>query len=396
MVTFKKFPMSKFVKCNVKNVNELWDSRCYLLVVKLKKVKCKYYNSFISVNKCEDIKNPIVDNGRIISADEFKITLTEIDFKFILKSYNCEYEILESYSAKKDYLPKPFIEFILDKYVKKTEYKNVEGKEIEYNLEKQSFNSLYGMTVTNNNRDNVLYEPDFGWSEKELSNEQILEQLEKDEKKGFLSFSWGIYVTSIARNNLLENVLKLDKYVVYCDTDSIKLTEGFDIKVINDYNEEVKERIRKASKDLNIDIIKYMPKDIKGKSHPLGLFENETDETRKYTYDEFVTLGAKKYAVKINDEIKITVAGVPKSGAECLKSLEDFKEGFVFDYEHTNKNLLVYNDDMKPFTLTDYTGKQLKVTDKHGICLLPTTYVLGITEEYNDLIESSKRSIYKE
>ena len=38
--------------------------------------------------------------------------------------------------------------------------------------------------------------------------------LEKEKKKSFLSFAYGVWVTAYARNNLLRNVLKLDKYVV--------------------------------------------------------------------------------------------------------------------------------------------------------------------------------------
>jgi len=312
MVAFDNFPMSKFKKCYVKSEKDLWDNLCYILVVRFKNIKCKYYNNFISLNKCRNLKGSRVDNGRIISADELEITLTEIDFKFFLKAYECEYEIIESYYARKGYLPKQYIEFTLEKYIKKTQYKNVDGKEIEYNLEKQLFNSLYGMSVTNNIKDIVIFDNITGWEEIPLSNDEILNELEKEEKKGFLSFSWGIYVTSIARNNLLENVLKLDEYTIYCDTDSCKLKEGYNKKVIEDYNKEVMKRLQKASKDLEIDINKFMPKDIKGKKHPLGLFENETIEGKNFTYDEFITQGAKKYAVKINDEIKITVAGVPK------------------------------------------------------------------------------------
>lgn len=66
-----------------------------------------------------------------------------------------------------------------------------------------------------------------GWDEIPLKNEEILEQLEKEKKQGFLSFSWGVWVTAWARNNLLENLIKLDKYVVYADTDSLKLKERF-------------------------------------------------------------------------------------------------------------------------------------------------------------------------
>ena len=87
-----------------------------------------------------------------------------------------------------------------------------------------------------------------------------------------------------------------------------------------------------------------------------------------------------------------------KNGAKALKTLNDFKDNFVFDFKYTNKNLCVYNDDMKEFELTDYKGKKKIVNDKHGVILIPTTYELGKSEEYSNLIsdESSKRAIFKE
>lgn len=79
-----------------------------------------------------------------MQAEKIEIVLTDIDFKFILDTYNIEnYEIIESYYSKYDYLPKQFIEFILEKYVAKTEYKNVPDKELEYTKEKNKFNALY-------------------------------------------------------------------------------------------------------------------------------------------------------------------------------------------------------------------------------------------------------------
>ena len=105
------------------------------------------------------------DNGRIISADELEIVLTDVDFYFLLDSYKIEeYEIEESYYSIYDYLPKQFIEFVLEKYVNKTKYKNVEGMEVEYAKEKNKFNALYGMSVTNMIRDEVAYDNITDWS----------------------------------------------------------------------------------------------------------------------------------------------------------------------------------------------------------------------------------------
>lgn len=406
MVTYK-FPATRFKKCYIKGYDEMSKSFAYLLHIRFKNVKSKYKNNFISASKCMNLKGAVYDNGRLISAKEFEMVLTDVDFYLYLKSYNFEYEILESYYSVYKYLPLQYINFILEKYVNKTQFKGVEGKEIEYNLEKQKFNALYGMTVTNVIKDEVKFENNI-WEEVEMTNEEIIDKLKSEYKKGFLSFSYGVWVTAYARKNLLENVMKLDDYCIYCDTDSMKLLRGYDKNIILNYNKKVEERIKKVSDLLNIDIEKYAPKDKKGRSHMLGLFELEKEDYQEYSYKEFITQGAKKYAVKelvldketneYKDKIKITVAGVPKSGAKALKSLEDFRDGLIFKFKDTNKNLLFYCDNMTPVELEDYIGIKYEVTDKSGCCLVPNTYTLGKALDYCHLLsdESSKRNYYKE
>lgn len=388
-----KFPSTIFRKANIKRRENMSKRFAYILTVKFTNLKCKYYNNFISASKCNSIIGAKYDNGRIMEAKEIEIVLTDIDFYFILDSYECEYEILESWWSLYNYLPKKFIEFVLDKYVAKTKYKNVEGKELDYQKEKGKFNALYGMSVTNTIRDNVIYKDEIEtWFEEELTNEEIEEKLQKEKKKAFLSFSYGVWVTAYARDNLLRRVLELDPFVVYCDTDSIKLIEGYNKDVFTKYNKSVEDKIKFVSNVLNIPIEKYAPKDYKGVKHLLGIFEHEG------MYDEFITQGAKKYAVKENGKIKITVAGVPKSGAKALKSLEDFRDDFVFSFEDTGKNLLIYVDEQKEFELVDYLGNKEVVKDKSGCSLIPTTYVLGKALDYANLINdsSSKRARYKE
>lgn len=124
----------------------------------------------------------------------------------------------------------------------------------------------------------------------------------------------------------------------------------------------------------------------------MGVFDEEKP------YQEFVTQGAKKYAYKQDDKIHITVAGVPKKGSKQLKDLNEFKDDFVFDFEFTEKQMLMYNDEQEPFILTDYLGQKYEVTDKHGICFVPATYTLGKSLEYAELINdnSSSRAKFKE
>lgn len=388
-----KFPSTEFKKGNFKRREQLSKRFAYLLVVRFTNIKCKYYNNFISSSKCEYIKGAKYDNGRIMEASEIVITLTDIDFYFILDTHDCQYEILESYWSLYNYLPKQFINFVLDKYVSKTKYKNVEGKELDYQKEKGKFNALYGMSVTNTIRDEVEYKDDLEeWMEVPLTNKEIEEKLITEKKKAFLSFSYGVWVTAWARDNLLRRVIELDSHVVYCDTDSIKLISGYNKEVFEKYNKSVEEKIKYTANLLKIPVEKYAPEDYKGKKHLLGVFESDG------SYQEFITQGAKKYAVKQDNKIKITVAGVPKKGAKALKDLKDFKDDFVFSFEDTGKNLLIYVDKQDPFELVDYKGKRLKVEDRSGCSLIPTTYVLGKALEYATLVNdaSSKRAVYKE
>lgn len=393
VLTTCKYPSKEFRKANVKRREDMLKHFAYILVVKFTNLECKYNNTFISSSKCKNIRGAVYDNGRIIRATELEMTLTDIDFNFILDTYNCEYEILESWWSLYNYLPRQFINFILDKYVIKTKYKNVEGKELEYQKEKGKFNALYGMSVTNTIRDDVIYNDKTGeWYEEELTNDDIVDKLESEKKQAFLSFSYGVWCTAWARDNLLRRVIELDDYVLYCDTDSIKLRPGYDKNVFIEYNKKVEEKIRYVSKLLKIPFEKYCPEDVFGKKHLLGVFESEG------TYDKFITQGAKKYAIEKDNKIQITVAGVPKTGAKALKRLEDFKDNFIFSFEDTGKNLLIYVDNQSKIKLIDYQNNECLVEDLSGCALVPTTYVLSKALDYASLLSdnSSKRAIYKE
>lgn len=393
-----RFPSKVFSEANIKKVEDMDRQYAYLVRVTFYHIRCKYYNNFISSSKCNNIVNATYDNGRIIKADEISITLTDVDFRFICDTYDFDYYIInQAYESLYNYLPDKYINFVLDKYVNKTQFKGVKGKELEYMKEKNKFNSLYGMTVTNMIRDDVFYDNDIGWYEKPLSDTNIFEKLLDEQKKSFLSFSWGVWCTAYARDNLLRRVIALDDHVVYCDTDSIKLIQGYDKSIFEKYNQSVENKIRYVANLLKIPFDRYCPADSKGRTHLLGVFECETDAGRNVTYDKFITQGAKKYAVEKDGNIEITVSGVPKSGAKCLKSLEEFRDDLVFDYKYTNKNTLMYNDNQAPFDLVDYNGVKYRVTDKSGVCLLPTTYKLGKALEYANLLtdNSSARAKFK-
>ena len=60
--------------------------------------------------------------------------------------------------------------------------------------------------------------------------------------------------------------------------------------------------------------------------------------------------------------------------------------------------MLMYNDEQIPVLIIDYQKNKYMATDLHGACMLPTTYELGKSQEYAELVkdESSSRAIYRE
>ena len=283
------------------------------------------------------------------------------------------------------------------------------------------------MTCTNTIRADVEFLHFDEWIERPLTDGEISEKLHADKKKGFLNFAWGVWCTAYARDNLLRRVMDLDGFVAYCDTDSCKVVQGYDKGVFEKYNQTVEDKIRNVCKVRGLDYERYCPKDIKGNPHLLGVFECETGKGRSVTYDKFITQGAKKYAyeltipkssfksaeelnkyIKDNHynredednfyEIHVTVSGVPKDGgADCIKNINDFRDDLVFDFEHTNKLTLAYNDEQIPVEIKDYLGNVYTVRDKSGICLLPTSYTLGKALDYVELIgqQSTERAKFR-
>lgn len=393
----EKYPSTTFKKCNVSNIKSiLYDDFAYIINIEFKNIKSNYFNNIISKSKAYYIENGVYDNGKIVSASLLKIVINEIDLKIIQEFYSFdEYNILEIYYANKSYLPYELLDFILDKYHNKTAYKNVSGKEYLYSIEKSKFNSLYGMCVTNNIKDNIEFNNEGLWTTKKISNYDILDKLSVERKKGFLSFAYGVWVTSYSRYNLLSNVRLLDEYTIYCDTDSIKLTEGYDINVIYNYNKQVDDKIKQVANFYNIDIKRFEPVDCKGIQHKIGLF----DKDGEYLY--FKTLGAKKYCYidKATEKLHITVAGVPKKGVSALKNnINNFNDNLFFNACDTGKKQIFYNDEQPVIKVIDYLGNEDVISEKKGICLMPCSYTLSKSLVYAPKLSdiSSKRKKYEE
>lgn len=381
----EKYPMSKWLYIGSVMPNpDTFDDYAYLFRVKFRHLKCTHCNTYIQASKSE-CRNATYDNGRVISADELSITLTEQDWLTISETYEwSDVEVEYCLKSKKAYLPKKFCDYILDLYANKTELKDVEGYEELYLQSKQYINSMYGMSVTAIIQSNVVLEND-EWHIEPLTTNVVNAKLDKlrnpnpREKRYFLSYSWGCWVTAYARRNLWKCIESVDYDVLYCDTDSIFVRGKQDFSW---YNEEITNKIMLACINNNLDFNKTKPKTPKGKEKPLGVFEQEEPCC------QFRTLGAKRYIerrVKDN-KLYMTVSGIDKSAVELLDDdIEKFADGFNFDKDADciTKKLCTYLIDMPACTYPDgYIS-----TYKYGINLRRNGYLLSLTDEYSTLLK---------
>lgn len=369
------YPITPFQEETITSLDMLDDYNnryCTLAYYSFENVKLKKGIPFpyIPYSKCIEFIAPSYDtqfkgkeycyNGRVLEADFIKIAMTNYDYQIFINQYEYDEEnvrVEDFYYSHKGFLPKELINTVLKFFTLKSQLKGIDGKEYEYMKSKNKLNSLYGMIVTDIIRQENLFNDQ--WEKGE--NSTLEEYYSK--KNNFLTYQWGLFVTAICRTNLQKAIDKIGLDCVYIDTDSLKYCGSHD---------EVFEHINQEMIDCCIqnDIINYV--EVANHKYFLGLFDKEKG------YDEFVTLGAKKYAFKQNGKIGITVAGLnKKSGAKELElkgGLSNFKIGTEFF--DSGRKTVYYNDDKKHFLIV----QGCKIENASNIALVDTTYTLGMTD----------------
>lgn len=377
----QKYPSAPFAKEPLTDIKRLdGNSKAYLLTVIFYDIESRNYWNYISGHKCTRLINGTFDNGRIAAADEIEITCTEVDIEIIAANYHfSKCEVLECYSAKKDYLPKPFTDYIIELYKDKTKLKDVDGMEQKYLEAKRFVNGLYGMTVTNTISDTILFSILTGWKIEPLTFEGMEKGLQDMRKKGFLNYAWGVWVTAYARRALWKAIFEIDYEAVYCDTDSIKYFGEHD-EFFERYNADILADFKRVCNDRGYTMSDFSPLDPTGKPHPLGVFEADARYTR------FLTWGAKKYAYEIGGEYHLTVAGLSKKAP--LKSLDEFRPGKTWGYKESGRMVAFYNDSQQETEVTDCQGNAYTINQPYAICLQPTTYTLTIKPNFAEFCEA--------
>lgn len=350
------------------------------------------YDNYISISKCTNVKNSVVNNGRLVSADEIITTITNVDFDVIKKCYAWDkVEIGKFIRYKKGYLPTDFVNCILDFYENKTTLKDVPGMEVEYQQHKELLNSCYGCTVTNPCKPIITFENDGkGWRSEEQNLEKQIAAYNK-KKDRFLFYPWGVFITAYCRRDIWQyGIMKAGKDYAYCDTDSVKFLgehPGFE----KEYNRIILKKILKACRYHGIDISRVAPKTKDGVIKPLGVFEFDGH------YEKFKTLGAKRYMMLYSDdkrnkakergELKITVAGLnKKKGAEYISKFPDpfkvFSDDMKVPKGYSGRQTATYVDSPINGTVTDYLGNTSEYHEMSCLHLEESEYNMSMSEDY--------------
>lgn len=361
-----KFPMQKFRSYrNCKPEFILKNAEDFAYIFKLILVRPRLKTDEIAMPALQKSKavrtvNSIEDNGRILCAELVEIYLNEIDLEVIMAQYDYDSALcIDVRYAFKDYLPRWLTDFVYECFVEKTILKG--GDPVAYSIAKAKLNSLYGMCVQRPIKQ--MIEEDYESGEYSIDTETDERELYEKYCKNInsvLSYQWGVWVTSIAYRNLF-TIGSFAGTWIYSDTDSCYGMD-WDKAALECYNQSCKERLLARG---------YGGVQHNNREYWLGICELDG------RYKEFISVGAKRYAVRdMNDKVKITVAGVPKKGFQCLKDdLHNFHAGFIFDGITTGKKLHTYF--YEPDIWIDENGNERG----DSIDLSPGNYVLDSVQE---------------
>ena len=404
----EQFPMSSAELVEITSKHDFYENikyYCCLFDAHFEGLEATFfYDHYISESHCYNKKNVKSDNGRVLSADSFDITLTEQDYLIIRKTYKWKkFSIGNFRRYHKGYLPKDFIKAILRLYQNKTELKGVDGKELEYLKSKEMLNACYGMSVTDPARDEILYDTE--WDSKDPDLEVVLNKYNKSSSR-FLFYPWGIWVTAYARRNLWTGILECKDDYIYSDTDSIKIRNYDKHKeYIDKYNEIITNQLHNTVRNLHISPDKLHPKTIEGVEKPLGVWDFDGH------YNRFKSLRAKTYMVEYSNDprnhkkdrgkISLTVSGLNKKIAVPYmletygdKVFENFDNKLYVPPEYTGNNTHTYIDEPRDGVVTDYRGVSAHYHEETSVHIEKSDYTLKLTKEYKDyILEVKYRSL---
>ena len=269
--------------------------------------------SYIPVSCCQYVSpDAEVENGRVMTAEQVILTVTEVDLSVIADTYDFNIAgVSNMLYGRKDYLPVELVKIVLEYFRRKTVYKHSTDADevVEYALSKQKLNGIFGMASQRLTIEEIAIDPDTLYTEVNGT---------KYEQATVLPYHIGAYVTAYLRADLsdFKTFLCRTRDFVYCDTDSIfyRENQAFE-EYVAQYNEHNRKRLEELAERIG-DYDLVMPKDRDGKRQYLGEFLADDD----YIIDRFITCGAKRYVTERQDKngkrVDMTFSGVGDTKAE--------------------------------------------------------------------------------
>lgn len=384
----EQFPMSPaeaIIPKSEADFRENLNMYCCIFDLTLFDVSPKLFqDNPISRSRCTGVKNDILNNGRVVYADELTITVTETDYKILEHFYKWRRKEVRNFRRyKKAFLPKDFVKAILKLYEDKTKLKGVKGREEEYLIAKEMLNACYGMAVTDIVRDREVYDNVKGWKTEKVNLAEELDKYNADPNR-FLFYAWGVWVTAYARRNLFIGILEAGTDYVYADTDSIKITNAKQHQYfLETYNDAITKQIRHALEYQGIDPDAAAPETITGKKKPIGIWDDDG------FYKAFKTLGAKRYlGWHGGDDYLLTVAGLGKTTALSwmlrkygkIGIFREFQNNLTVPASSTGKLIHAYIDSPVRCYITDCYGKTSYIEELSYIYLEQCDYHMGLDQ----------------
>lgn len=379
------YPYSAFAKMDVSYyLNHDMSEYCLLMTVVFFSIKYdkrgKNYCGmpYIPLAKCSHYSaRRVVDNGRVVYAEFLEMTITNIDYDIICNEYIADdIKIGEIWASKKAPLCQQIKDVTLDYFATKCRLDGIESMAYEYSKSKNKLNAIFGCMVMRIDQSMVSWDPKLlNYVDNTPPTAEALAKF-YNSRNNFLEYQCGLFITCHARLRLRKMLWKCGRDVIYCDTDSIK--------GINEHTNDFVSA-NKVLQELAIKNNAYA-EDRKGNPVYMGIWECETlpaDQGGKGLYQEFKTLGAKKYVYKQDDKIKSTIAGVnKKAGAKYFS--EHGVDGLTRNAVITESGHLTafYNDD----TIHKITVDHCTFTTASNVALVDNTYKIGVTEDYADIL----------
>lgn len=374
-----------------------------------------------------DTNNFLIDNGKVIKANKpLQIYCTNLDLVTYQMFY--DFDIIDcsylEYTKSVHWLDK-YIQDSLRYHLKKKDSINkiIKGKLSMDKAQDFEGNKIYSNEFINNYKSMNKTEQErllnfeylsckmngvnnqYGLNVQKIINDEIKFNLKKyqyiknkdtlqgvNNKSTTRDFISGLYITSYARYDLAlftYMIFKLTQCsVIYWDTDSVKtmVTNKQQYKelkkVVNLYNNKFKL------------IQSYIDENI-GYMYGLGIFEND------FTYNEFFSMGAKKYLVRIDKKLEITNSGINKHlFSDFLTSKYKKSNNFndvINQYYHPNieidgniiNHLVIkypaFHQDKVKAKIVDENGKQCIINQFTAPINLISSYkVTDFTESYSN------------